>query len=451
MNSIFIFADQLHAFALGCAGSIDAVTPNLDALAARGVMFDNCYSAAPLCTPYRASLYTGRFACQNGTLRNNDPIRPGERTLADCLAAGGVETSYVGKWHLGASGNVAVPPELRGGFRRFKGYQCYNDFLEEVVFFEEDGRPDRRRGHRTDITTDIAIERLSEIADRPFHLSVSYQNPHYPEQPSPEYEALFADAVITRRPNSREIDPYTRTFSPPRAGETDPVWRRYHDDLNEYLRLYYALVCQLDANIGRLLGAVERLGIAENTAVFFTSDHGDMQGSHGLKNKSLPYEESAKVPLIAYVPDGSAGLRSNVLCSTVDLMPTLLAVSGLPPCATCEGRSLLPALQGKAFAGAPEIFSEDDSNGSWFMVRDARWKLAVDRATDRPTHFFDMTNDPFETTNLVESLLSHDSGYGPRNPARIAFGRLRERLAAWRADLLTRRNPATPIPVALPS
>ena len=444
MNSIFIFADQLQAFALGCAGNADASTPNLDALAARGLLFGNCYSTAPLCTPFRACLFTGRYASQNGTLRNNDPLLPGERTLADCFAAASVEASYVGKWHLGASGSIAVPPELRGGFKRFKGYQCYNDFLDEVAFFDEEGRRDDRPGHRTEATTDIAIERLAEVAGKPFHLSVSYQNPHYPEQPSPEFEALFKDAVIARRQNSREIDPYTRTFSPPRAGESDPTWLRYHDDLNEYLRLYHAMVAQLDANIGRILAAVDRMGLAETTAIFFSSDHGDMQGSHGLKNKSSIYEESAKVPLIAYLPGGVSGLRTDALCSTVDLMPTLLDLAGLPAEPSCEGRSLAPLLYGRPFEAPTEVFSEDDSNGSWFMIRDARWKLAVDRARDRPTHFFDMAADPFETTNLAEALASRDSGIGARDPARLAYDRLRERLPRLRADLLLRRNPASP-------
>lgn len=438
---VFVFADQMHAFAMGCAGNVDIRTPNLDRLAADGMLFGNCYSTAPLCTPYRASLFTGRYCLQNGTLANNEPILPGERTLADAFADGGFEASYVGKWHLGASGSVAVPQDLRGGFRRFLGYQCYNDYFHEVAFFDEQGRRREAAGHRTDATTDLAIERLGEIAGRPFLMVVSYQNPHYPEQPAPDYEALYRDAVITRRPNCREIDPYTRTFSPPRAGPADPTWQRYHDDLNEYLRLYYAMVSQLDANVGRLLEALDRMGLADSTAFFFTSDHGDMQGSHGLKNKSAIYEESARVPLIARVPGGLAGLRTDALCSTVDLMPTMLELAGLPAERTCEGRSLAPLIRGRPFDAPAEVFSEDASNGSWFMVRDARYKLAADRATGRPTHFFDMTNDPFEMSNLVEALTSRDSGIGAGDPARRAFERLTARLREWREDLLTRRNP----------
>ena len=463
LNTLFIFADQLHAFGLGCTGSMDAKTPNLDALASKGLLFTNCYSVAPICTPYRACLYTGRYASQNGTLHNNDPIFPGERTLADALEEGGVATSYVGKWHLGASGSCAVPQEFRGGFRRFIGYQCYNDYLDTVEFYDEDNTKHVRNNHRTDATTDIAIERLEELRGKRFHLSVSYQNPHYPEQPSPEFDALFKDAVMARRPNSREIDPYTRTISPPRSGSSDPTWQRYHDDLNEYLRLYNAMVAQLDANVGRLLAALESFGMADTTAVFFSSDHGDMQGSQGMRNKCSFHEESAKVPFIAYVPGGVGGLLSDGLCSTVDLMPTLLDAARLPAEPTCEGRSLLPRLLGEAGAAlnaaapalnaaapapnavapAPDVvFSEDDNQGSWFMIRDKRWKLAVNRSDLGPTNFYDMVYDPFEMSNLADALLSKDSGYGPRSPQRIAFDTLRRRLGEMLEDMRKRRNPA---------
>jgi choline-sulfatase len=197
--------------------------------------------------------------------------------------------------------------------------------------------------------------------------------------------------------------------------------------------------------VGRLLEALRRLGLEESTAFFFTSDHGDMQGSHGLRNKSAVYEESARVPLIARVPGGAAGMRTDALCSTVDFMATMLDLAGLPAEPTCEGRSLAPLLYGRPFEAPGEVFSEDGSNGSWFMVRDPRYKLAVDRATGRPTHFFDMTKDPFEMTNLAEALASRDSGIGPSDPARQAFERLTRRLREWREDLITRRNPGVEV------
>ena len=306
LNILFIFADQMHGFAMGCMGHPQVRTPYLDRLASEGVLFENTYSNAPMCTPFRGTLFTGRYPSQTGVRHNESAIPPNERTLAACLNEAGYRTSYVGKWHLGDKGNVWVRPELRAGFVDFLGYQCYNDYLEDVWFFDEDGRRIERAGHRTDVTTDLAIERLERIAGRPFAMFVSYQNPHYPLQPSPAYEGMYEGIAVERRPNAVEIDPYTPTFSPPspRPPELDPVYRKYGGDLDAYLRQYYAMITQLDANVGRLLAALDRLGLTENTAVIFTSDHGDMQGSHGLRNKGVPWEESTRIPLIIRAPGG---------------------------------------------------------------------------------------------------------------------------------------------------
>ncbi|MCC2685521.1 MAG: arylsulfatase, partial [Paenibacillaceae bacterium] len=131
-NILFLFADQLHAFALGCMGHPQVKTPHLDKLAAQGVLFHNMYSCAPVCTPYRGTLFTGMYASQSGVERNVSALPAGVPTLADRLNEAGYRTSYVGKWHLGGKGNIAVPRELRGGFQDFIGYQCYNEYVQDV-------------------------------------------------------------------------------------------------------------------------------------------------------------------------------------------------------------------------------------------------------------------------------------------------------------------------------
>lgn len=328
MNILFLFADQMHAFAMGCMGNAEIQTPNLDRLAGEGTLFRHTYSNTPICTPFRGNLFTGRYASQTGIINNADPIPSSERTLAHALNDGGYRTSYVGKWHLGDKGNVAVPPELRAGFTDFIGYQCYNDFEDGVYFFDEQGICDERNTHRTEATTDIAIERLAGLAQRtaqePFALFVSYQNPHYPLQPAPEYEALYSDQTLTRRPNAQEIDPFIPTFSPysPRPKEDDPLYYRYGQNLDLYLRQYYAMVTQLDANIGRLMRAIDEFGLRDDTVIVFTSDHGDLQGSHGQKNKSQPWEESTRIPLIVRVPGGPAGQVIDSLVSGIDFYPS---------------------------------------------------------------------------------------------------------------------------------
>ncbi len=397
---LFIFADQMHRFALQCMGTQDILTPNLDRLAGQGTLFRNAYSQCPVCTPFRIGLFTGLYTCQTETFSNKSAIPVGCPTLADALETGGTSTSYVGKWHIGDSGNKAVPKELRGGFRRFLGYQCYNDFIHDVRLFDEQGEEHRYDTHRTDATTEAAIERLGEVAkDKPFALFVSYQAPHYPVQPSRTYEDLYPKAP-RRRPNCGEVDPYTRTWSPPSPWPPDSCsdYQRYGNNLDEYLRLYYAMVSQVDANVGRLLDALDRLGLTEETIVVFTSDHGDMQGSHGLRNKCLPYEESSGIPLIVRCPGGVPEQVSDSLVSCVDFFPTILDFLGLPEREGLPGHSFAGILFGRKPTYSGPVFSEMPN---WKMIRDGDLKLVAEGDNLEPKALYNLAEDPYEMKNLV--------------------------------------------------
>ncbi len=402
MNILFMFADQMHAFAMGCMGNDEIHTPNLDRLASEGTLFTNAYSNAPVCTPYRGTLFTGRYGSQTDMLGNTAAIPATETTLADCLNEAGYRTSYVGKWHIGDTWNKAVLPELRGGFTDFIGYQAHNDFINDVWFFDEDGERREFDCHRTEATTQIAMERLEGLAGDPFAMFVSYQNPHYPIQPDPEYAAVYDGVELTPRPNCRDVEPYTGTHSPtsPKPRERDPNYQRYGGDLAEYTRLYYAMVTQLDANVGRMLAKLDELGIADETVVVFTSDHGDLQGSHGLTNKGLAWEESSHVPQVMRVPGAPAGSAVDGPVAGIDFFPTLLSLVGADTPAGKEGYDLAPLLQGETAVQPTRVFSE---MRRWCMLRDGDWKLVADRPDVTPTHLFDLAADPYEMTNLVES------------------------------------------------
>ncbi|MFW6286452.1 MAG: sulfatase [Candidatus Sumerlaeota bacterium] len=405
MNLLFIFTDQQQRYALGCMGNPNIETPNLDRLAGKGVLFTQCYSNDPVCGPFRGSLMTGQYTSRCGVTRNGAPLPGGVTTFAEAFNAAGYQTSWVGKWHLGGGGNGPIPEELRGGFQNFIGYQCYNGFYDNVCFYDEEGEEHRFDKHRTDVTTDLAIERLEAMAagEKPFMLMMSYQAPHYPEQPAPEYAILYKDKEIHHRPNVREVDPYTQTYSPPspKPAENDPDYQRYGANLDEYIRLYNAMCTQIDANVGRLIDTLDRLGVSDETMIFFTSDHGDMQGSHGLKNKCLPYEESAGIPFIAYVPGLPGGRVSDALVSGIDMMPTCLELAGLPPVESVDGWSFAPLLRGETEEACEEIFSE---RSNWCMIVRDGWKLAADREEDglNPTLLIHLEDDPYELENRVD-------------------------------------------------
>ena len=405
MNILFIFSDQQHRYALGCMDNPDVDTPNLDRLAGQGILFRRCYSNDPVCGPFRGSLMTGQYTSRCGVVQNGHPLPEGTTTFADALNAGGYDTSWVGKWHLGATGNQPIPQDLRGGFNHFIGYQCYNGFKDNVCFYDEEDREHRFVKHRTDVTTDLGLEQLEQLSkkEKPFMLMIGYQAPHYPEQPAPGYYAAYKDRPILRRPNCEDVDPYTQTYSPPspKPKENDPDFQTYGNDLDEYIRHYNAMCTQIDAGVGRLLATLERLGIADDTMVVYTSDHGDMQGSHGLKNKCLPHEESAGIPCIVYVPGLPGGRESDALVSGIDMMPTCLELAGLPPVPSVDGQSFAPLLRGETDRGCDAIFSE---RGSWCMIVKDGWKLAADRSGEElvPTLMTNLDEDPYELNNQAE-------------------------------------------------
>ncbi len=408
MNLLIIFADQQHKYALGRRNPLYQ-TPHLDALADDGVLFRNAYSPNPVCGPYRGCLMTGLPTCRNGLYANDMPLTPGIPTLAQRLNVRGWQTGFVGKWHLGGHGAEPIPVHKRGGFQRFKAYQMYNGFDVEapyhnrVAFYDENDVETIYREHRTKVTTNLAAEMLETMAQKPdpFCMVVAYQAPHYPEQPSPEFEALYKDTVFPV-PEEENIEPYTQTYNPPSAENWAdcPDYRRYGGSMAEYRRLYAAMVSQVDAGVGQLVETLRRMGKYEDTLIVYTADHGDMQGSHGLKNKCLPYEMSAGVPMIIRCPGGRRG-ESDALISGLDIMATACELAGDDYRA--GGQSFLAYMKGETdapFNGC--VVSETlHGNDRWRLIRTPQYKLVARYPGHEPLMLFDMIADEKEEHNLL--------------------------------------------------
>ena len=412
MNVLIIFSDQQHKYALGSV-TPQFHTPNLDTLCEEGFLFENAYSPNPVCGPYRGCLLTGAYTSHCGVFRNGDPLPTHMPSLAALLQQNGYETGFVGKWHLGDHVSAPIPVSLRGGFAHFRGYQCHNGFEpkapfnNDVTFYDEQETPHRYDKHRTEVTTDLAVEQLTTLvaSGKPFFQLVSYQAPHYPEQPSAPFDTLYDGVTFPKSPDYQPVEPFTPTYSPPspRPFEKDPDYQRYGGNMDAYQRLYAGMVSQVDAGVGRLLDALRQLGIYEDTLILFTSDHGDMQGSHGLKNKNVSYEQSCGVPFLVRYPGGPRGIRSAELVSALDIFPTVTELAGLPQI-PCDGRSLLPLLQQKAYPSAPYVIAEGTdfptSDRRWRMIRDTRYKLTVSYDTYEPFSLFDLEADPHEMQDL---------------------------------------------------
>ena len=290
------------------------------------------------------------------------------------------------------------------------GYQCYNGFdpnppyNNDVFFYDEQNVRHSYKKHRTEVTTDLAVEKLRLMCreNRPFFAVVGYQAPHYPEQPSPEYAALYEGVEFDKTPDYKEIDPYTPTFSPrsPRPFENCPDYRRYGGNMAEYKRLYAALCTQVDAGVGRIIDTLKELGVYDDTLIIYTSDHGDMQGSHGLKNKGYPYEKSAGVPFVVRCPGGRKGVVSDALVSAVDIYPTLLEAAGIKRHEGLDGCSLLKYLKGEESKVQDYIISEYALDGSWRMIRTPKYKLVCTLDDYSPLALYDMEQDQYEMSDL---------------------------------------------------
>jgi arylsulfatase A-like enzyme len=394
-NLLFIFADQLGATFMGCYGHPQVKTPNLDKLCETAVLFQNAYTATPLCTPFRGTLFTGRYPEQTGITGNEMRVPRSEVTLASLFNDAGYNTCFAGKWHL--SGNPRrtwVPPEERAGFSDFVGWDCGHVWHVNQRYFVGDSPTTyTMAGHDTDGLTEVARERLQSLSDKddPFCMFVSYQAPHPICDPPPEYRDMYPRDPLSLRPT---VDPGSSNNYNDFTVRTPVPFT-----VQEWTRRYFGEVTHLDAAIGRLLNELEVLDLAENTVVVITADHGEMMGGHGLYQKSVPYEEATRIPLIVKIPGQTEGREIEALFSSVDFLPTVLGLCGLPAAPSAEGVDYSQLLASRP--GAPERNHLIMQLKEWGCIREGDVKLTMDIEGMQPRELYRLTDDPYEENNLV--------------------------------------------------
>jgi arylsulfatase A-like enzyme len=395
-NILFVFPDEMRGQSVGYMGQEQVRTPHIDQLASEGVVFPTTCSNTPLCSPGRATMFTGKYPHKHGVRSNDMPLESNNITIANLLNDQGYRTGFVGKWHLQGGPRVPgfVPPgEARMGFQWWAANECNHNYFNSC-YFRDSAEKIPIQGYDAFTWTDLAVDFLKEQrSDQPFCLVVAYDPPHFPEPPSlvaPDtYLKLYDPAKISVRPNWQDSQ---------KKGT-----RR------EDIAGYYAAITCIDDQVGRLIKAVDDLGFKENTIVVFTSDHGDMMGSHGLAVKEKPWEESIRVPgIIRYPSKLKAGQRNNDLFSHVDMLPTLLGLTGVAKPANLQGTDFSPGLLGKPFVAPPVVYfqnymPENPSAGTvptWRAVRTIRYKYA--RTQEKPWLLYDLQEDPYELHNLVD-------------------------------------------------
>jgi arylsulfatase A-like enzyme len=416
-NLLFIFADQLGYQRCGYAGDKKARTPNIDKLAANAVNFQNAVSNMPVCSAYRASLFTGKYTTSTGMVINELRIQTDHETFGKVLTRSGYQTAYIGKWHLYAnqlghhyeSKNSFVPPgPNRLGFdgywaaynfhHNYYGAYYHTDTPEKIFYGDNVYEPEAQ--------TDMMIEfiRKASKSNKPFGAFLSYGTPHDPwEQDNvpDQYAEMFKDVLLPNPPNYKDTnDKYADDW-----GRLNPQQRKM---LQTWRRLYYAMTANLDWNIGRLLNALEQAGISDNTIVVFSSDHGEMFGAHGRRAKNIFYEEAARIPLLIRWPKKiRAGTVSDVCISTVDIMPTILSLMGLQVPAGVEGMDLSHCALGGRGAEPQAAFLQNtgacaawEDGHEWRALRDQQYTYAIYRI-DKSELLFDNIIDPYQMKNLA--------------------------------------------------
>lgn len=419
-NLVYVFADQLRYQACGYAGDTRARTLNIDQLAAEGANFCNAVSGSPMCAPYRASLFTGKYASSTGMAINELRMNPNHDCFGHVLHRNGYQTSYIGKWHLWANQlgkhhdpqNSYIPPgPHRLGFDgEWSAYNFHHTYFD--TYYHKDS-PEKITipGYEPDGQTDLAIEDLQRALteDDPFALFLSIGTPHDPwtqsNVPNAYYE-MFRDVDFLFPPNYKvENDPYGDTWAMMSAADRAKI--------PEWMRVYYAMTTNLDWNIGRLLHAIDELGLRDDTIFVFTSDHGEMFGAQGRKAKNIFYEEAVRIPfLVRWSNQIHEEHVADACLNTPDIMPTLLSMMGLPIPEDVEGSNLSQAAFNQPFDEPDVAFMQGmgctakwEDGHEWRALRTKQHTYAVHRP-DGCEKLFDNVADPFQTRNLADDPAS---------------------------------------------
>jgi len=398
-NILVILTDDQTYRAIGY-NNRTVSTPNLDRLAGEGVIFESAYIATPICAASRASLLTGVYPQQNGSVGlsadgfQKTVLQEGTyRTPAQVLGSRGYQTGFSGKSHLG-------DPQAYG-------------FLEGAEFGDTSDDPS------FEAATQFVRHRIADRA--PFFLWLATKQPHIPLLPEQEWIDLYKNREIALDPNFRVSPPegslynqglpgesyYRDSGARHNYGEASAGPPRDQEEMKKFITGYYATISRLDHQVGQLIEVLEEGGILDNTAILFLSDNGYMLGNHGLGNKITMHEESVRIPMfLRWGGLPQKGIRTDELVSSLDLYPTLMDIAGVEKPEWLEGRSLLPLCENPEKPLREYVASECVGVGGEVgtghrMIRSKEWKYILTGVNEEA--LFNEVEDPYEMNNFAES------------------------------------------------
>jgi arylsulfatase A-like enzyme len=393
-NVVFILTDQWRASALGYTGNDIVQTPRIDEFAKEAVNFKNTVSVLPVCTPYRASLMTGRYPTNTGMFINDLYLPEEELCFAEIYNQAGYNTAYLGKWHLDGHGRGDfVAPARRQGWTFWKGSECDHHYPREHYYDNEDTTKRYWEGYSTYAISGEANKYMAQHAntDEPFCLFVSIATPHFPHNTAPEeYMKMYT-------PDKLKLDPN--------------VPDELHEKALKELQGYYAHCTATDKAIGDIIDKMKELGIYDNSIIVFTSDHGEMMGAHSFipLMKHTAYSESSNVPfLISYPGIGNnAGKTAKAAITTPDILPSLLSLCNIEIPNVIEGYDLshivkTPDMEEEraALYMNPVPFGRMNHIDEYRAVRTNKYTYV--KTPTGPSMLFNDEEDKYQMNNLVD-------------------------------------------------
>lgn len=407
-------------------------TPTLDRLAREGVHFRNAFVTTALCSPSRASIFTGLYAHQHRVVDNNHPVDPALTFFPQFLQTAGYETGFIGKWHMGTEGD-----EPQRGFDHWVSFRGQGHYLPHADGLNVNGRHVPQRGYITDELTDYALDWIgARDRKRPWFLHLAHKAVHSEFIPAERHRGRY-DKESFRYPKTMAAEGPHAKGRPRWVQDQRNSWHGvdfpYHGtlDIGEYYKRYMETLLAVDEGLARIMALLERRGELDDTLILYMGDNGFMFGEHGLIDKRTAYEESMRIPMLARCPAlfGTGGRTVEEVVANLDVAPTLLTAAGLAAPAYMAGASLLPLAQGRQVPWRTELLYEYywernfPQTPTVHALRDDRYKYAHFHGIWDLDELYDLENDPHETDNLL---------------ARPGHEALAERMSAKLFDILER-------------
>ncbi|MFZ0390939.1 MAG: sulfatase [Calditrichia bacterium] len=406
-NLVFILSDDHRYDFMSFMGKPSFLqTPGLDRLAREGAHLQNSFVTTSLCSPSRASILTGMYSHHHGVVDNDSPAPEGVVYFPQYLQQHGYKTAFIGKWHMGHHTDEKQP-----GFDHWVSFPGQGVYYNPV--FNVNGEEVERKGYITDILTDYAADWLKQQGDQPFLLYLSHKAVHAMFEPAKRHLGLYENKTPEYPPSMADTAA-NYYLKPDWVKEQRNSWHgvdyMYHGeiDFDTFYRRYCETLLALDEGIARVRDTLETLDLADSTLLLYMGDNGFCLGEHGLIDKRQMYEESIRVPLLAWAPGLiPPGTQIPQMIQNIDIAPTLLTTAGLQPPENMDGRSFLPLLQGKTIPWRNEIFYEYywerpfPQTPTMHGIRTDEWKYVMYHGIWDLDELYNLEADPREMNNLI--------------------------------------------------